>query len=353
MKITQALRKLLFPFSFIYGSVMAVRNLFFQVHIFNTKSFNIPVISVGNISVGGTGKTPHIEYLIELFKKDKRVAVLSRGYKRTTKGFKLVLTTSSGAEAGDEPLQIKQKFPGITVAVDEKRVNGISCLLVLENPPELILLDDAFQHRWVKPGFQILLDNFNSPIRRDMVLPAGNLREFTCGKKRADLVIATKCDGITESEVDVWRKWYKKTHPNSLFFSHFKYANPVPVFENSVHNLEYKTLQSAHVLVVTGIANPKPFEQFVKSKCLNIEKLSFPDHHLFAESDIDLILQRFEAIESKEKYIITTEKDAVRLRAESRLNSNVMSDCFYISIKVDIMFQQEELLRKKIVDYVR
>lgn len=353
MKKARLFRKLLFPFSYVYGSIMAARNLLFKFQILKSHSFNIPVISVGNISVGGTGKTPHIEFLIEMFCKDKKVAVLSRGYKRKTKGFRIVNEQDTGLEAGDEPVQIKQKFLSILVAVDEKRVHGIEQLLQLEDPPEIVLLDDAFQHRWVKPGLQILLDNFNDQIHDDMVLPAGNLREFPGGKKRADVVIVSKCDGITEFETKMVREQYKQTHPKALFFSQFRYSNPKPVFDGCLDNIEESKLNLANVLVVTGIANSEPFEEFVRSKCTSLETLRFSDHHEFTESDISKIIDRFASITSEKKYLITTEKDAVRLREHKQLEEVLTNSCFYIPIKVNILFKQEEELKKILLNYVQ
>lgn len=353
MKVARLLRKSLFPFSYVYGSVMAVRNFLFRFKILKSHSFDVPVICVGNLSVGGTGKTPHIEYLVDLIQQHKKVAVLSRGYKRKTTGFRIVNKHDTGLEAGDEPLQIKQKFPSILVAVDEKRVHGIHQLLESNNPPEIILLDDAFQHRWVKPGLQILLDNFNDPIHEDIVLPAGNLREFSCGKKRADIVIVTKCDGITHFETEIFKKEYEQTHSNALFFSHFIYENPEQVFEKCSTHLDFNKLKTAHVLLVTGIAKPEPFLQFIGNKCSHVKHLPFPDHHGFSESDIDNLRFQFNSIKSENKFLLFTEKDAVRLRVHSQLEESLVNHCFYIPIKINILFGKDKEFKNKLLNYVQ
>lgn len=353
MAVTRFLRKVFIPFSFVYGGGMAIRNLLYQFHIFKSHSFDVPVISVGNIAAGGTGKTPHIEFLVEMFQSHKNVAVLSRGYKRKTVGFRWVNENDEASLTGDEPLQIKQKFPSIQIAVDEDRVHGIQTLLEDENPPKLILLDDAFQHRSVKPGFQILLDNFNHPMHDDWVFPAGNLREFAAGKKRADIVIVTKCGGITKLEVETYLKKYQRTHPGKVFFSHFKYANPEPVQQDSSKTLLVKALENAEVLVLTGIANPVPFEQYVETKCKYVSKLRFPDHHAFSEKDEEKIIAGFNALKGKIRYLLTTEKDAVRLRNLPKLKDHILEYTFFIPIKVDILFNEEERLKSLIQNYVQ
>lgn len=349
----QLLRKLLIPFTLIYGGVMAMRNMCYRIGIIKSYSFDIPVISVGNLTVGGTGKTPHIEFLIHVLQKQKRIAVLSRGYARKTKGFKYVLPTNDATQVGDEPLQIKQKYTDIIVAVDEDRVHGIKKLLSREDPPEIVLLDDAFQHRRVKPGLQILLDNFHHPIHSDIVLPAGNLREFRAGSKRADIVIVTKCDGITNIEVEEFKNRYSDSHYGNLFFSNFSYNPPVSVFKEGDVALNLQLLKKAHVLVVTGISNPTAFEKYLALHSENITTLRFSDHHTFTQADESSIIKSFNNIKHTNKYLITTEKDAMRFSSLPTIKEQISDRCFYIPVRVNILFNAEEDFTQKIIDYVQ
>jgi tetraacyldisaccharide 4'-kinase len=336
------LRKLLFPFSLVYGFITWIRNKCFDYGILKSYSFEIPIISVGNLNVGGTGKTPQIEYLIRLLQPTKKVAVLSRGYQRKTKGFLLAKVGLNTNDLGDEPYQYFSKFKDIIVAVDEKRVNGIEQLLKLPNPPEVILLDDAFQHRNVKPGLSILLTSFDDLYVDDMVLPAGNLREFKSGYTRADIIIATKCP------VDLTRENQKKIkellnlkNNQQLYFSTITYQNKLQGFN---HKLNINDLQNYEVLLITGIANPKPLLSYLNQQEIKFKHIKFPDHHNFSNIEIDNIKREFNLLTSEKKLVLTTEKDYVRIFAS-------LEKCYFIAIETRII-NNENIFIQKIKDYV-
>jgi len=296
------LRKILFPLAFLYWLITFIRNWLYDKGIFKSSSFNIPIIAVGNLSVGGTGKTPQIEYLIRLLSDKYKVAVLSRGYKRTTEGFILADEKATASSIGDEPFQFYSKFSNIQVAVDANRKNGIENLLQLSNKPDVILLDDAFQHRKVKAGFYILLTAFDDLFCDDYILPFGNLREPSSGKKRADMIIVTKCpNDLSELAQQKIREKLKVKQPVS--FTTIQYDDYV--FGNE-SKLLVSEIQSETKVLVAGIAKPKLFFDFLKNE--TDEALVFPDHHHFSKQDCEQILAK-----ANGRKIITTEKDFVRL----------------------------------------
>lgn len=306
------LRILLYPFACIYGIVMLTRNKLYDWNVLSSQSFNIPVISVGNLTVGGTGKTPQVEYIIRiLLKKKYRIATLSRGYKRKTKGFVLAKPDSTYTDIGDEPLQYKNKFKDIVVAVDEKRVRGIKKLLGLYKDLDVILLDDAYQHRSVKPGFSILLTDYHNLYKEDYILPTGKLREPRCGAKRADMIVVTKTPSVFSPLVqrELISKLKPKKHQN-LFYSYISYELPlaVPGIKIPKPKDEYNT-----ILMFSGIANPYPLQEHLKTKCFELIVLDFPDHHKYTSKDLEKITSTYDEIFSVNKCIITTEKDAMRL----------------------------------------
>ena len=296
------LRKILFPLAFLYWLITFIRNWLYDKGIFKSFSFDIPIIAVGNLSVGGTGKTPQIEYLIRLLSDNYKVAVLSRGYKRTTKGFILADENASASSIGDEPFQFYSKFPNIQVAVDANRKSGIENLLQLPNKPDVVLLDDAFQHRKVKAGFYILLTAYDDLFCDDNILPFGNLREPSSGKKRADMIIVTKCPKDL-SELAQQKIKEKLKVKQQVFFTTIQYDDCV--FGND-SQLLVSEIQSESKVLVAGIAKPKLFFDFLKND--NDETLVFPDHHDFSKQDCELILAK-----ANGRKIITTEKDFVRL----------------------------------------
>lgn len=308
----KALRFLLFPFAILYDVVTRIRNFLFEVGIFKQHQFKTPIIVVGNLSVGGTGKTPQIEYLIRLLNNNYKIGVLSRGYKRKTKGFVLIDNNHSVADVGDEPLQYFKKFKNISVAVDANRVNGIH-QLQKNNKPEVILLDDAYQHRKVKPNFSILLTKYNDLFVDDYLLPTGNLRESKKGAKRSDVILVTKCpENLSfEKQQLVEQKLSKYNKP--VFFTFIKYASIIKGFVE----IDVENLKKYSVLLITGIANPKPLLHFLNDKKVNFQHLQFSDHHDFSEREIANIQHQFNRIDAKQKLILTTEKDFMRL--ENRL----------------------------------
>lgn len=316
----KVLRLLLFPFSLAFGFIAFVRNRLYDAGLFSSSRFEgIAVISVGNLSVGGTGKTPHIEYLIRLLRDSFTVATLSRGYGRASSGFRLAGRDSGSQAVGDEPAQLKRKFGDVlTVAVDADRVNGIKTLMASVPAPEVILLDDAFQHRAVKPGLSVLLSDYSRMFYRDHLLPYGRLREGAGGYRRADVIIVTKCPpDLPEEEQQAIRDKVKPARQQQLFFSHITYGSQLIPLGHGLPQRDLKEfLQNAPaVLLVTGIANPSPLEEYLKSYGINIRSLHFPDHHEYSEKDLALIQQTFSALPEGNRIIITTEKDAVRLDA--------------------------------------
>lgn len=301
-------RFLLFPFAILYDLVTTIRNFFFNIGIFKETSFKIPVIVVGNLSVGGTGKTPQIEYLIRLLKDSYKVSVLSRGYKRKTKGFVLVNKKNTAKDVGDEPLQYFNKFTNIDVAVDEKRVEGIQNLLE-QKSPDVILLDDAYQHRKVKGSFYILLTKYNDLFVDDFLLPTGNLRESRSGAKRADVILVTKCPfDISKAKKEAIKRKLNKYH-KQVFFTTISYADKI---SGSIE-LSIDKLKEFEVLLITGIANPNPLLSFLTQKEIRFTHLEYADHHDFSSKEIREIKEKYDLIKQKKKLILTTEKDYTRL----------------------------------------
>ncbi|MFC2152823.1 tetraacyldisaccharide 4'-kinase, partial [Bacteroidota bacterium] len=319
-KIRKILSPVLFPLSLLYGLVVNIRNRLYDYRIFKSNQLNIPLITVGNITVGGTGKTPHIEYLVDLLKSDFKVATLSRGYKRKTKGFMLATKESTDREIGDEPKQIKQKFPEIEVAVDANRTNGINNLTKLNKELDVILLDDAYQHRKVTANLSILLIDYSRPIDKDFILPFGDLREQAFEKKRANIIIITKSPKdlkpIDRRIIFNELKPYPFQH---VFFTTFDYDDLQYVFK-SVDNNSIEIQENPEVLLVTGIANPKLLREYIAENISKkIQVLEYSDHFDFKEPDFKKIEQRFKSIDSSNKIIITTEKDAMRLQKFSNI----------------------------------
>lgn len=351
------IKKWLLPLSWLYGLVVLIRNKLFKCKILKQKQYNLPVICVGNITVGGTGKTPHTEYLIELLKTDYRIAVLSRGYKRKSKGFVLANKNSTVEEIGDEPFQIKCKYPNILVAVDSKRQRGIETLLALpeDEKPNIILLDDAFQHRYVKPSFTILLTDYNRLMTCDKLLPAGRLREPVHYAEKANMIIVTKCpDGITPLDLRLLSKDIHAYPYQDLFYTSFKYGALTPVFAENERELSLTKLQNKDILLVAGIANPRPFFKKVKRYAKKAEVMAYPDHYQFTPKDISKMKSRLLSMGNKEKVIIVTEKDAVRFRSMDHLDEEIKSNLYYLPICVSFVNEEEkEQFNNKIVDHVR
>ena len=345
----------LLPLSWLYGLGVKFRNMLFEVGILQSRSFDVPVISVGNITVGGTGKTPHVEYLIGLLKDKVKVAVLSRGYKRKTRGFVIADEHATAKTVGDEPLQMKRKFgDDITVAVDRNRCHGIDRLTGNDSPGDIdvVLLDDAFQHRYVTPGINILLVDYHRLIIYDKLLPAGRLREPLNGKNRADIVIVTKCPhDLKPMEYRVITKAMDLFPFQRLYFTRLDYDNLTPVFGGKEMPLD-KISHDEHILLLTGIASPRQMIEDLTPLCSNIKPLTFGDHHSFTPSDVDRINSVFAAM-PQPKMIVTTEKDATRLIALEGLGDDVRSSIYALPVKISFMLEQEESFNEKIIGYVR
>ena len=356
------INKKLLPFSWLYGFGVGFRNMLFEMGILKSRSYTVPVISVGNITVGGTGKTPHVEYLIRLLKDKANVAVLSRGYKRKSHGFVLADAETPMKMIGDEPYQMKQKFPDITIAVDSKRTRGIDHLIGGEAGKDIdvVLLDDAFQHRYVKPGINILLVDYHRLIIYDELLPAGRLREPVKSKDRADIVIITKCPwNLKPMEFRVITKAMKLYPYQQLFFSTHEYEMPIAVFPEEQGKLgasetldSLASLKDKNVLLLTGIGSPEQMKHDMEQMTDHVTPLTFSDHHDFKQKDIVAINEAFAAL-PEPKVIITTEKDATRLAVLEELSSEVKQHLYKLPIYIQIMQDQEELFNQAILGYVR
>ncbi|CDB11357.1 tetraacyldisaccharide 4'-kinase [Bacteroides sp. CAG:633] len=348
----------LLPLSWLYRMGTDIRNKFFDWGWLQSKSFNLPVICIGNLSVGGTGKTPHTEYLIKLLQNEGlHPATLSRGYKRRIKGYLLASPKSTAQQIGDEPCQMKQKFPDIQVAVDENRCHGIEQLLKLQSPPvDVILLDDAFQHRHVKAGLNILLTDYHRLFCDDTLLPAGRLRESAKGKSRAQIVIVTKCpEDIKPIDFNIITKRLHLYPYQQLYFSTFRYGMPVPLFPQvarSRQTLSWLT-GDEQVLLVTGIASPAPLLNEVKAYTQHVHLMAFADHHNFSSKDIQQILDKFRQLEEWKRLIITTEKDAVRLKQHPDLPEEIKPYIYVVPIEIEILQNQQHNFNQNIIDYVR
>ena len=350
IKINRWLR----PLSSLYGLGVELRNQLFELNILKSRSFTTPVISVGNITVGGTGKTPHVEYLVRLLSKEAKVAVLSRGYKRKTHGYLLADKDSTMRDIGDEPYQMKLKFPNIEVAVDANRCEGIDHLINDEQTKDtdVIILDDAYQHRYVKPGINILLVDYHRLIIYDELLPSGRLREPIESKKRADIVIITKCpDSLNPIDYRVLTKAMKLYAYQSLFFTSLHYGAPYLLFGGDETRVPKK--QDSDVLLLTGIASPEQMIDDVQPNVKSLKPLTFPDHHAFSPRDIEKINNTFAAMPEESRVILTTEKDAARLRNVSGLSEEVKQRLLVLPVEVKFMLDGEEIFNDKIKSYVR
>ena len=347
------LKILIFPLSLVYGLIIIIRNLFFDIGLLPSTSNSFPVISVGNLSVGGTGKTPHIEYLIRLLEAQYRIATLSRGYKRKTKGFILVDDDSPAKEVGDEALQIKRKFREILVAVDNNRRRGINFLKQKFPDIDIVLLDDAFQHRYVKPGLSILLTDYHNLFINDHLLPTGTLREPINSYKRADIIIITKTDSILSPIIkrNLAGELNLKPH-QSLFYSYLNYEKLIPltgiISKEDVSDKKYYS----SILLVVGIANPYPLQDYLKKICTELITVQFSDHHRFTVKDLHKIREEFDKMYLKNKIIITTEKDAMRLRDPDLINYLADLPVFYIPVQVLFHKCGANSFDKMVMDYI-
>lgn len=340
---------LLFPFAIIYSIIANLRNFLFDKNIFKSKKFDqIKVITIGNLSVGGTGKTPHTEKVVSLLKNNNKIAVLSRGYKRKTKGFLYVNPNDNYLNTGDEPLQISQKFEDITVAVCENRRFGID-KIIKDNNVKYIILDDGFQHRRVKPNISILLTEYNSPFFKDFFLPVGFLRDNRKEYKRADIIIVTKCsDNIKKEDIDSFTKKLNPKFNQKIFFSKIIYSELENLYNK---NLKKEINRNTTILLLSGIAKTQYLYNYIKkhysSDIINIE---YSDHKNFTKQDIEKIISTYEKITNKNKIIITTEKDSIRLK-KTDINSEIQNIIFVQKIKIEFLFDTEKDFLQQISNF--
>ena len=332
----------------LYGLIVAVRNRFYDLGLLRSNSFPLPVICVGNITVGGTGKTPHVIWLAEKLSSHSRVAILSRGYRRKSRGFLEVKSDSATAVAGDEPLLMAQCLPGSIVYVDRDRVNGLRRIF-RENPSiELVLLDDGFQHRAVKAGVNILLTDWNRLMTRDRLLPLGRLREPVKEARRADLVIVTKTPpGLSKPDRRVLSEELQAAGAGkNIFFTTLTYGTPYNLYTGTKRKITANT----RLLLVTGIASPAPLADYLKSITGRVTRLSFPDHHSFRRGDIERITTMYDALEGDDKIIITTAKDGVRLKEITIIADHVRAAICVLPVTVKFI-EDEDLFLTKIYSY--
>lgn len=350
------INKWLYPASWIYGAGVWLRNKLFDWGYYEERSFNLPVICIGNITVGGTGKTPHTEYLIRLLHKKFQVAVLSRGYKRKSKGFVLAEPDTTVSQIGDEPFQMKQKFPNIHMAVDANRCHGIEqlCKENIASNTEVILLDDAYQHRHVKAGINILLIDYHRLIFDDTLLPAGRMREHESGKYRAQIVIITKCPkDMKPMEYRVLTKQMNLYAYQQLYFTTLSYGKLRPLFNGGKEYPVQNIHPEVHILLVTGIASPQQLEADLTAMKSNVHPLSFGDHHDFTHEDMREIERKFNHLPEGKRMIITTEKDAVRMVSHPHLPETLKPYIYVLPIEVTFLLDQQETFNQNILDYVR
>lgn len=348
----------LYPLSWLYGLGVCLRNKLFDWRCLRSKSFHVPVICIGNLAVGGTGKTPHTEYLIKLLQNSGlNVATLSRGYKRKSKGYVLADSKSDVRQIGDEPYQMKSKFMDVRVAVDADRCHGIEQLLKLKEPiVDAVLLDDAYQHRYVKAGMNILLTDFHRLLCHDALLPAGRLREPASGKDRAQIIIVTKCpEDIKPIDFNIIAKRLNLFPYQQLYFSSFKYGMLKPLFPDKADSRKVLSALTGdeQVLLVTGIASPAPLVKEVESYTSHVRLLAFDDHHNFTARDLQEIKEQFLRLEEGKRLIITTEKDATRLKSHPALDEALKPYIYVLPIEIEILQNQQYIFDQNIIDYVR
>lgn len=358
------LRIILLPFSYLYGFITFFRNKLYDRKVISACSYDLPVISIGNLSVGGTGKSPHIEYLIRLIQSSLpgvEIGVISRGYKRKTKGFVMAGDDSGVYQVGDEPLQFINKFPDLTVAVCESRCTAISQMINYwqsstgkkHSERNVVLLDDAYQHRAVRAGLSIMLTDYNNLFYEDFVLPAGTLREFRCGYKRADIIIITKVPKVLnarEREIII-----NKINPLSrqkVYFSFINYSS-LKSLNNDDSKIEL-SLQNRFdaILLFTGIAKPYPLLEKLKNNCTNLSHLKFNDHHFYSEKDLEKIQKTFLALKGDNKIIITTEKDSMRLKQPQLMEKLINLPVYFIPVEVDFAENEKKMFNKYVLDFI-
>ncbi len=339
---------LMLPFSLVYGLVVYIRNWLFDRNILRSATFNLPLICIGNLAVGGTGKSPMVELLVSKLKKDFSVAILSRGYKRKTSGYTLATETSTALEIGDEPMQFFNKFPDVTIAVGEERVVAIPQLLHDKPNTRVIILDDAFQHRSVKAGFNILLTDYNNLFTRDWFLPTGDLRDQQKSARRANIIVVTKCPpDLSLAEKNYLTREINPREGQHIYFSAISYGKPYHIVTHET----WTAGKTTEILLVTGIANPTPLKKHLEEKFNGYDEMAFSDHHIFTIDDLKNILRKFEQIQSPGKILLTTEKDAVRLQKFSQQLRAL--PFFVMPIEPVFLFNEEHQFTRLITTFIQ
>lgn len=345
--LLRPIRILLVPISILYGAIVWLRNRLYDKQVLKTTSFNLPVICVGNLSAGGTGKSPMVEFLLKHLHKTYNVAVLSRGYKRKTKGYSLAKAGTTALEIGDEPMQFHQKFPDVSIAVGEERAVAIPMLLHDRPDTQVIILDDAFQHRAVKAGMNIVLTDYSNLFTRDYYLPTGDLRDERASYKRAEVLIVTKCPpALTLEEKQAIEKEIKPLPNQKVFFSAIRYGQPYHILTKNTAELSAET----EVLLVSGIANPEPLKKYLHEVADTYYELLYGDHHIFSIDDLKEIKKKFSQMQATQKLIITTEKDAVRLiKFEQQLQDLPL---YVLPIEVQFLFGEEPVFTELMTKFI-
>lgn len=343
------LKPLMYPLSLLYGLIVWLRNRLYDSGFISSIKFSVPVISVGNLSTGGTGKTPHIEYLIRLLQYEYRVATMSRGYKRSSNGFYLANAQTDVRMIGDEPMQFYRKFPEVAVSVCEDRMTGIPRLLSERSDIDVVLLDDAFQHRSVKPGLNILIVDYNKPFFKDYILPFGSLRESRNAYKRADIIVVSKCpDNVSEQQLSAFEQQIQVQPHQKLYFSKIVYDQPTDIFTGLPYNMEE---QPHNIVMVSGIAKPEPMKQYLQNMGHQVHLLRYPDHHYFTQANLEEMIQTIKNWEVTPKVLVTTEKDATRLERFSTELATLGIPVLVLPIKVDFL-QRGSDFEEQVKNYI-
>jgi len=344
----RSFRILLLPFSLLYWLIIAIRNWLYNRKIIRSTSFGLPVICVGNLAVGGTGKSPMVEYLVRLLKDQYKVATLSRGYKRRTKGYALADDESTALEIGDEPMQFHIKFPDISVAVGEQRLEAIPQLLHDRPGTQAIILDDAFQHRAIKAGLNILLTEYSNLFTRDFYLPSGDLRDLKSEYKRAEIIVVTKCKpDLTINEKEKITREIRLQNGQTIFFSAIEYGQPYHILNHS----GFPLTENTEVLLVSGIANPRPLKNLLEKSSKTYYMIQYADHRIFTIDDLKDVKKRFKAIEAVNKIILTTEKDAVRL---VKFNAEIADWPLYvIPVRHHFLYGEGDRFNQLVINFIR
>lgn len=346
--LLKSFRYLLLPITWIYGTIIWLRNKLYDKNILKSTAFNFPIICVGNLATGGTGKTPMTEYLVRLLKNDFKTATLSRGYKRKTVGFAIADEQTTALEIGDEPMQFHQKFPDVTIAVGEERIVAIPQLLHERPQTQVIILDDAFQHRQVKAGLNIVLTDSANLYTRDFILPAGDLRDVRSSSKRADIIVVTKCKPeLSEQEKAMLVKEIVPNPQQKLFFTSIVYGKPYHLFTKEVINIAH----DHGILLVCGIANPAPLKAHLTKHADSYEMLRYADHHIFHSNDLQEIKTQFSKIKADKKVVLTTEKDAVRLEKFAQELRDF--PIYVVPIEHKFLFDEGEQFNEMILRFIK